>query len=84
MKFPVVRLPKLVWLSILASVLFVSLCYVASQWYYSRWDVAQLAFRGLGYGGSEGGLFTMEELQATLADDKLYRGGTILQTDLLS
>lgn len=69
MKLPVLRLPKIVWLLILGSVLFVCFCYVASQWYYSRWDVASPAFRVLGYSEGAGGLFTIEEIRATLAED---------------
>lgn len=69
MKLPVFRLPKLVLLSTCGSVLFVCFCYVASQWYYSRWDVPLPAFRGLGYGKGTGGLFTIEEIRSALSED---------------
>ena len=69
MKLPVFRLPKLVLLSTCGSVLFVCFCYVASQWYYSRWDATLPAFRGLGYGKGTGGLFTIEEIRSALSED---------------
>ena len=69
MKLPVFRLPKLVFIFTFVSVLFVCFCYVASQWYYSRWDVPYSSFRGLGYGKGTGGLFTIEEVREALSQD---------------
>ena len=69
MKLPIFRLPKLLLLSICGSVLFVCFCYVASQWYYSRWDVTSSAFRSLEYVKGKGGLFTIEEIQSALSQD---------------
>ena len=69
MKLPVFRFPKLVLLSICVSVLFVCLCYVASQWYYSRWDVPDSVFTSLGYRNETGGLFSIEEVREALSQD---------------
>lgn len=69
MKLPVFHVPKLVLLSTCGSVFFVFFCYVASQWYYSRWDATDTLLRGLAAKKGAGGLFTIEEIQKALSED---------------
>ena len=64
-----IRIPKLVFISVFCPVVFVFFCYVAFQWYYSRWNVTDTLLRGLEAKKGAGGLFTIEEMQKALSED---------------